>query len=145
MAVYFDSSLLVKLFVLEPDTAKVAAFAAAIGKPIVFSDFQRTELVNALHCKEGRKEITAADVAKAMKDIQTELRQGALAWQEPTWKSVFALTVRLSSAYAATTLCRTLDAIHVALALSLGVKEFATRDHRQEALATAAGLKVLKP
>ena len=145
MAVYFDTSLLVSLFVLEPISPRVALFAASVGQPIVFSDFQRAELVTALHCKEGRNDITAADVAGAVKDVQSELLQGTLEWREPDWKHVFGLTARLSAAHGARTLCRTLDSIHVALALTLGCTEFATLDHRQEALAIAAGLKVLKP
>jgi len=48
----------------------------------------------------------------------------------------------LSAANVATVGCRSLDIIHVAAALVIGVKEFVTLDHRQATLARAAGLTV---
>ena len=145
MAVYFDTGLLLKLFVTEANSPRVIALAASLDQPLVFSGFQHAELINALHCKAGRSEISAADATAVETRIRLEVKSGALHWREPAWKAVFAQTVRLSQAHAPTTLCRTLDAMHVALALSLRVKQFATLDHRQEALALAAGLAVLKP
>ena len=145
MPVYFDSSILVKLYVPEPDSAGVLALAGSLTEPIVFTDFHRAEFVTALHCKEGRKEITAAQLAKALADVNQDLQDGALLWMEADWKRILTATVRLSTAHAAITLCRTLDAMHVALALQLRVRSIATKDHRQEKLAVASGLKVLKP
>ena len=145
MAAYLDTGLLLKIYVSEPDSAKVLALSQSLTGPIVLTRFQRAELVNALRCKEGRLEMTAADVAKALVDMRADLRSGFLVLREPDWNRVFAGTVRLSTAHAAKTLCRTLDAIHVATALHLGAREFATTDKRQSALATAAGLKVLSP
>lgn len=145
MAVYFDTSLLFKLFVMEPDTPQVLALSASLGQPIVFTDFHEIEFVNALQGKRGRKQISAADVTLAMHDLQAELRRGALVSQEPAWKSVFRQSVRLSEAYASATLCRSLDVMHVAACVSLRVKTFATNDHRQAALAKLAGLHVVQP
>lgn len=145
MAVYFDTGLLLKLFVTEANSPLVMAFAASLAQPIIFSDFQQAEFVTALQCKVGRGEITAANATAVEARIRLEIRSGALEWREPNWKSIFAHTIRLAQAHAPATLCRTLDAIHVALALALRVKDFATLDHRQEALGIAAGLNVLKP
>jgi predicted nucleic acid-binding protein len=51
---------------------------------------------------------------------------------------------QLSADHTAATLCRTLDTLHVALALELGATEFCTFDHRQAALASLAGLTVIE-
>ncbi len=145
MPVCFDTSLLVKLYVPEPDSASVLALVGSLTEPIVFTDFHRAEFVTALHCKEGRKEITPSQLAKALADVNKDLQDGALVWMEADWKRALVGTVRLSTAHAAAILCRTLDAVHIALALQLRVRSIATKDHRQERLAVAAGLKVLKP
>jgi predicted nucleic acid-binding protein len=145
MPICFDSGLLLKLYVMEPNTRAVVALSASLAEPMIFTEFHRAELTSALHRKLGRGEITAADLAKAQADIQADLRLGVLRWEEPDWKRVFTATVRLCSAYSAATHCRTLDAMHVALAQHLNISTIATTDARQTALATAAGLKVIRP
>jgi predicted nucleic acid-binding protein len=145
MPVCFDTGLLTKLYTVEPETPAVAALVASLTEPVIFTDFHRAELTSALHRKQGRGEITTADLAKALANIQADLQFSVLLWTEPDWKQVFAATVRLCSAHSADTHCRTLDAMHVALAQHLRVAAIATTDKRQRALATAAGLKVLTP
>lgn len=145
MAAYLDTGLLIKIYVNEPDSAKALALVESLSGPLLFTRFQRAEVVNTLRCKQGRRELTGADVAKVLADIRADLRSGFLLFREPDWSRVFAGTVRLSNAHAAKTLCRTLDAIHVAQALQLGAAVFATKDDRQCAFAKAAGLKVLVP
>jgi len=48
-------------------------------------------------------------------------------------------------AHAASTGCRTLDALHVACARVLSIREFVTTDERQTALARHAGMRVTNP
>ncbi len=145
MAVYFDTGLLLKLFVTEANSPQVMNLASSLGEPLAFSDFQRAELMNALHCKAGRGEISSSTVDAIERRLRLEIKAGSLRWHEPAWKDVFERTTHLSRSHAAATLCRTLDAVHVALALMLKIKQFATLDRRQEALAALAGLAVLKP
>jgi predicted nucleic acid-binding protein len=145
MAVYFDTGLVMKLFVKEANSAQVIALAASLGEPLVFSDFQQAEFITALHCKVGRKEITAVDASAVEVRIGAEIKAGVLAWHEPAWKRIFARTTQLAQMHAATTLCRTLDALHVAIALASGVRCIATLDQRQASLATLAGLAVVTP
>jgi predicted nucleic acid-binding protein len=144
MPVCFDTSLLVKLYVQEADSPQVLMLASLVG-PIAFSDFHRVELVNALHLKQGRREITSLDVFKSLANIEADIRSGVLVRMEPDWKRVFAMTVKLSTVHTSALLSRTLDALHVAIALQYKSRAFATNDTRQEKLAVAAGLKVLKP
>jgi predicted nucleic acid-binding protein len=145
MAVYFDTGLVMKLFVKEANSPQVIALVAALGEPLIFSDFQQAELITALHCKVGRKEITAADASAVEARIRSEIKAGVLAWHEPTWKRIFTNTAKLAQQHGVTTLCRTLDAMHVSIALAFGAKRIATLDKRQATLAKLAGLSVVQP
>jgi predicted nucleic acid-binding protein len=60
-----------------------------------------------------------------------------------SWPDVFATAEALSAADGVTTLCRSLDTLHVALALELGATEFCTFDLRQSRMAASAGLTVI--
>jgi predicted nucleic acid-binding protein len=60
-----------------------------------------------------------------------------------SWPDVFATAESLSAAHGISTLCRSLDTLHVALALELGATEFCTFDLRQARMAAAAGLNVI--
>jgi hypothetical protein len=53
-----------------------------------------------------------------------------------------ATAVALSASHGIGTLCRSLDTLHVALAMELGATEFCTFDLRQSRMAAAAGLVV---
>ena len=59
------------------------------------------------------------------------------------WPSVFRRAHRLSRRHAATLAVRSLDLLHVALALQMNAGEFLTFDDRQSQTAKAEGLAVL--
>jgi predicted nucleic acid-binding protein len=71
------------------------------------------------------------------------LSNGVLERLAVVWPDVFATAEALSNSHGISTLCRTLDTLHVALAIEFGFKEFCTFDLRQSLMASAAGLKVL--
>jgi predicted nucleic acid-binding protein len=62
---------------------------------------------------------------------------------QPELRDVFTKAENLAAAHAATNLCRSLDTLHVALALEVGTAEFCTFDGRQAVMAKAAGLVVV--
>jgi predicted nucleic acid-binding protein len=108
---------------------------------LIYSSFQRAEFITAIHLKEGRGFTEPAATRQALADMEKGIRSGLLRWYEPDWNRIFSLTSQLSTTHGASSLCRTLDAIHVSLALSLKISEFVTLDKRQAILAKAAGLK----
>lgn len=59
------------------------------------------------------------------------------------WPEIWTNADRLTAKYALATQCRTLDMLHVAVAVQLGIKTFGTTDNRQMVLARKAGLKVI--
>jgi hypothetical protein len=57
--------------------------------------------------------------------------------------SVFLQAERFSAAHGATTLCRSLDTLHVALAAVMGATVLRTFDAQQAKMAAAVGLTVI--
>ena len=85
----------------------------------------------------------ARNLRKALRDLQSDIDQAILQPPSIEWREVFAEAKRLTSKYAFSTQCRTLDTLHVASALSLGVASMGATDERQRVLARKAGLKVV--
>ena len=75
--------------------------------------------------------------------VQADLTRGVIERVTVSWPDVFATAEALSAAHGVGTLCRSLDTLHVALALELGATEFCTFDVRQSRMAAAAGLAVI--
>ena len=143
MKVYFDTGLLVKLYLTEQDSPEAMALIQSHGTPICFCGLQQVELLNALYRKCGRREITERQLAIALKDVQVDLDGGVLKAPHIEWPEVWTNADRLTAKYALATQCRTLDVLHVAVAMQLGVKIFGTTDVRQMVVARKAGLKVV--
>ena len=78
-----------------------------------------------------------------MAGFEDDITTGVFAEAVPDWPAVFAMAEALATAHAAANLCRSLDTLHIALALSLGATGFCTFDARQAEMAKAAGLGVV--
>ena len=143
MSAYFDTGLLLKLYCTESNSRQAILLIQAHGTPIVFCGLQQTELQNALYRKAARKEMTSADLKTALRRIQTDVDVGVLRRPDLDWSEVWSLANKLTSKYALATQCRTLDILHVAVALELKIKTFCTTDARQLHLASKAGLKTV--
>jgi predicted nucleic acid-binding protein len=143
LKVYFDTGLLLKLYTIESNSALAVRLIQRHGTPILFTGLQQTELRNALFRKAARKEMTPAELKIALGRLQGDLDGGVLQIPALDWPEAWADADRLTSKYAVATQCRTLDVLHVAIALQLGVKVFATTDQRQMSLARRAGLKTV--
>lgn len=74
--------------------------------------------------------------------MREDLSSGLLRCPDLDWPAIWRSCRELSDRFALATGCRTLDALHVATALILGVRVFVTFDVRQRELAREAGLKV---
>ncbi len=75
--------------------------------------------------------------------LQADLTEGVIERVTVSWPDVVATAEALSAAHGVGTLCRSLDTLHVALALELGATEFCTFDLPQSRIAAAAGLNVI--
>ena len=139
---YADSSFLVSLF-RQDDNQEAAQAYMARQKPVLrFSVLNRVELRNALRNAESFGQMTAQDRRAALRQIDEDVRDGLLVHTPVNWTDVFRRADELSEKHAATDGQRTIDLLHVAIALESGAQTFLSFDKRQRRLAKAAGLKV---
>jgi uncharacterized protein len=124
---YVDSSAFVKLIVREPESE--AMLAAIGGKSLASSALLEVEAVRAVRRRQPDDEPTVRDWLAEfdLVEISAEIRESASTLADPHTRS--------------------LDAIHVATALSLGdhLAAFFTYDKRLAAAAQAHGLTVSVP
>lgn len=140
MKVYFDSSALVKIYVTEAHSGRARREAQAVPQlPLTW--LHTLEVGNAFRVLNGRKLLTAAEARALMDQFEDDRQAGRLAEVAPDWPKVFHESAQHSRRHAEKLLCRSLDILHVAIAVELGCARFVSADARQLALAQAAGLK----
>lgn len=140
---YFDTGVMLKLYLPEPRAAEAVALVnASPGKPPV-NHLHELEMRSALRQKSGRDELTQTECDALIAQVESDLTTGVHERVTISWPDVFATAEALSAAHGVGTLCRSLDTLHVAFALELGATEFCTFDLRQSRMAAAAGLAVI--
>ncbi len=140
---YFDTGVLLKLYLPEPRAAEAATFVNdSPGTPPV-NHLHELEMRSALRQKAGRGEVTQTECEALIAQVESDLTTGVHERVTVSWPDVFATAEALSAAHGVPTLCRSLDTLHVALALELGATEFCSFDLRQSRMAAAAGLTVI--
>ena len=142
MTAYPDSSFLVSLVSRDARSAEAAACMARLAEPLLFTPLHRIEVRNALRNAAARGAITAGEQRAAFHRIEEDLREGLLVHVPIAWTDTLRHADELSERHAAKEGQRTIDLLHVALALECGAKTFLSSDARQRKLAKAAGLKV---
>jgi hypothetical protein len=144
MDAYFDSGIIVKLYVKEATSPEAIRLVGAYVAPYWLTQWQALEVKNAIRLKAFRKEITEGEMNQSIAAFEQDIATGR--WQRPVYT---AATIEqkgdeLSASHSTILGCRTLDIIHVAAAVVIGAKEFVTFDGRQGAMAKQAGL-IVKP
>ncbi len=142
MSAYFDSSVITKWYLPEPDSAAALRLRARFRPPAPLTHLHRVELATAWQLKVFRRELTGSIVTRALLDLATDVQAGV--WTTPAYDlaEVHRRAESVALAFAATLGVRTLDILHVAAAVSIGAHDFVTNDERQARLAAAAGLRV---
>lgn len=140
---YFDTSLLLPTYLAEPGTEAALNIIRESSPPAPFTHLLELELRNAIRMKHGRRESSLATMRGALRALESDLANGILARPDYALEDVYRRAEILSAKYAVATISRSADIWHVAAALEIGCKEFASFDDRQRRLATLAGLKIL--
>ena len=142
MDAYFDSAIIVKLYVQEATSLDAIRLIGGYPAPYTLTHWQALEVKNAIRLKSFRGEITPAESNLSIIAFEQDIASGR--WQRSTYTiaTIEQRADELSASHSALLGCRTLDIIHVAAALVLKAKEFVTFDARQGALAKQAGLTV---
>lgn len=143
--IYYDTGVLVKLYTLEPESPQVRQFVLSREEPLPFHSLHRSECASAFHLKAFLRECSLPEANRVLADMDADVRSGVLADLSLDWDKVWELCFDLARSHASETGCRTLDTLHVACALELGCREFATSDRRQALLAERLGFTVHNP
>jgi predicted nucleic acid-binding protein len=137
---YLETSFVVSLYTLDANSAAAVAALRSAAGPFPLTSFCELELTNALELRVFRREISRTKAKLSLAAIAGDLASGVFQ-PVPTPPSVYEEALRLARRHSAVLGTRSLDILHVAAALKLGLKTLYTFDHRQAELARAAGLK----
>jgi len=139
--IYLDTSAFLKLYIREEGSASVQATIASQDQPLPVSDVLRWEFFNALRLKVFWGEMDDATVDHLLALFDDRLRRGQYTVADID-RARLTTDVREISRHTGTIGSRSLDVVHVAVALQLGVDHFVTFDDRQRTLASTVGLPV---
>lgn len=112
-------------------------------QPILLSRLSELELLNACRLSVFRKWITLEDCQEVLSNLESDIQAGVLIRHPFSADEIFKLSEHLSAEHTLTTGNRSLDILHVAIAVDARIEVFATFDQRQSVLAKACGLNVV--
>jgi predicted nucleic acid-binding protein len=144
MRVYYDTGVLLPLYIEEVFSKAVTKIVEERAEPIPINLFHEVEFENAVRLKVFRRELTASKLNEILAARDEDIRGGRLIRRPVNWPLVYEEARRLSEASTVKTGCRTLDVLHIAIAVKWGCEWFATADERQLKAARMAGLKLLE-
>ena len=143
MHVYYDTGVLVPLYVEEVFSDAIANYVEARNAIISLNAFQQLELENALRLKVFRREMDGSRCLVVLDKIKANLADGKLVLRPVDWVLAMDAARRLGARGSAQSGCRTLDLVHVAIAVQWRCDTFVTADDRQLRAARVAGLKIV--
>ena len=141
---YADPSALLKLYLNEPESRTMTAWRAKQSGPHAVTLHGRVEHVNGLALAAHRRLITDAVLTAALRALDDDFETGRYRQTDLLWRSALKRAGELSRQHTRTIGTRSLDVLHVASALELGLRRFVSFDERQQKLARAVGLKVVE-
>lgn len=142
---YFDTSALRPLFIHEERSARVSRYVRRHRTVIRITRFGYAELINSMACAVFREDISRAQFAAAIADLDADLKAQRIAIVDLLWRAAMDRATQLSRKRTSDLGSRMLDVLHVASALELGAKNMISYDERQIELANTAGLKTITP
>jgi predicted nucleic acid-binding protein len=142
---YADPSALLKLYVHEPESAAMSAWRARTRGALPITEHGRLEIVNGICLAAFRQAMTAAAMTDALGSFEEDLAEGRYVHADVLWRATLRRAAEVSRRHTPELGCHTLDVLHVATALELGLRSFVTYDRRQQQLARATGLRPVSP
>ena len=118
MKIYADASFLISLYSLDANSAIAGQTIRASSGDRYVTVFGELEVVNALHLRVFRKELSGSQVQSSLSDFEKDMRDGIFLLR-PLPKQVFEQAGDLSRATTACLGIRAVDLLHVAAALEL--------------------------
>ena len=142
MKAYADTAFLVSLHSRDSHSPAALRRMEHQTLPLPWTWLHELEFRNAIRLRLFRKEVNLEELAQILEGQRDDLAAGVYVAATPLVSEVARETERLSGIFTKKLGNRSLDVLHVSHSMVLGIREFLTFDHRQAALAKAAGLKV---
>ncbi|MDH4476642.1 MAG: PIN domain-containing protein [Verrucomicrobiaceae bacterium] len=148
MRAYPDTSFLCTLYRLQANSPLAAAYFAAMPGALEVTTLLLYEFRQAVRFQirlqrhDPTKGYSQAEGTKMLADLKSDLISGAVTTIPAPWPQIHLAAERLSELYTDASGHRSMDILHVATAIELGVKVFLTFDGNQKKLAEAEGLIV---
>ncbi len=143
MDAYYDTGILVALYVQEIFSSTINTFIGSRGKPIALNSLQQLEFENAVRLKGFRKDLDGKRLNLVFRDLKDDVNCGRLVLRLTNWVETFNSARSISRRTTAATGCRTLDFLHVAIAIQWDCSLFVSTDDRQLGAARDAGLETV--
>ncbi len=140
--VYPDSSFLVAVYCLEPDSIQELKWLQRARDPLPFTPLHRHELRTAIRLRVFRGQMSSAQRNQSFADLDSDLADGVLVHTHVPWTDAFQEAEGLGSGHGESLGVRSLDLLHAGIAVSLKATHFLTFDSRQAALVKASGLRL---
>jgi predicted nucleic acid-binding protein len=141
---YWDTSALFKVYAPEDDSGYFGDLVVSSGQPVVSSAIAMTEMLCALYRKECAGELKRGGALATYQKFVGDCRAGRIVLV-PYGEQVFTAAeeiVRLAFRQARPVMVRSLDAIHVASAVTARAKVMVATDTRLRQVASMANLKL---
>ncbi len=142
---YTDPSALLKLYLNEPESRAMATWRAKLPGPLAVTHHGRVELINGISLAAHRRFLSDSAFAAALSALDDDFEAGRYRQTDLLWRSALKRAGEISRQHTPVLGTRSLDVLHVASALELGLRRFVSFDERQQNLARAVGLKVVTP
>lgn len=142
--IYADPSALIPLYLHQPRSRTVVAWRARLPGSLPVTHHGRAEIANAIGLAQFRADISPEKAIEAWAALDNDFAEGNLQQTSVMWRAALNQAIELSQTHSPTLGTRASDVLHVACALELKLKHFLTFDERQQKLAAACGLKLVK-
>jgi predicted nucleic acid-binding protein len=129
---YLDTSILVKLYIAEPDS--IACSNRVSGAPLASSELAYTEFWSALLAKEKANQISSAVRQRAWETFLADIRETVLTLFPLNFVTLSDATEIMLEVHPHVSL-RTLDAVHLATYRAVDAGPLYTGDKRMQAAA----------
>ncbi len=144
-SIHADPGELLKLYLKEPESRAMADRRKKIADPHLVTHYGRVEMTNGIGLAAYHGIITDKIHDAAMAALDDDFAQGRYRPGDVLWRAILKRAGELRRNRTRSIGCRSLDIVHVASAVELEFKHFATFDVRQQQLAKAASLKIIVP
>ena len=141
---YWDTSAVFKIYAPEDDSGYLGDLIVSSGQAVVSSAIAMTEMLCALYRKECAGELKGGGALATYQKFVGDCREGRIVLV-PYGEQVFTAAeeiVRLAFRRARPVMVRSLDAIHVASAVTVRARVMVATDARLRQVASMAKLKL---